>query len=381
MLMASASRSAGGVFEAVRHLSGNLRAHAPINIHVVGLEDEAFNDDRHLWGSIPVSAVPVIGPRSFGFAPHLSRRLLDAAPEVLHVHGLWMYTSLAALRWSRKTKRPLVVSPHGMLDRWALRNSRIKKRIAALLFERAHLTSAAVVHALCESEANAIRDYGLRNPICIIPNGVELPEQGESAPAPWHEAVPSADRVLLYLGRLHPKKNLRPLLQAWAATPKKGWQLVIAGWDQNGHEHELRTEVAQAGASDSIHFIGPQFGAAKAAAFQNCDAFILPSLSEGLPMVVLEAWAHAKPVLMTAECNLPLGFSSGSALRIGSDQAALRAGLRELFSQSQAQLALTGFNGLELVKQHFTWKIISRQMADVYRWISKGGGRPESIQC
>ena len=67
----------------------------------------------------------------------------------------------------------------------------------------------------------------------------------------------------------------------------------------------------------SVVFLGPQFGAEKSECYRACDAFILPSLSEGLPMTVLEAWSYAKPVLMTAECNLPEGFAAGAAVRIG----------------------------------------------------------------
>jgi glycosyltransferase involved in cell wall biosynthesis len=60
-------------------------------------------------------------------------------------------------------------------------------------------------------------------------------------------------------------------------------------------------------------FLGPLFGQEKDAAYRACDGFILPSLSEGLPMAVLEAWAHAKPVMLTPECNLPEGFTAEAA--------------------------------------------------------------------
>ena len=172
----------------------------------------------------------------------------------------------------------------------------------------------------------------------------------------------------MYLGRIHPKKGLVNLLRAWASVARpqssdfcplsSDWTLTIAGWDQGGHEAELKrlaTELeipwrdcreapsplrGEGGRKPdevdfsisafqrfSVFFLGPLFGAEKAAAYRSCDAFILPSFSEGLPMVVLEAWAYGKPVLMTPECNLPEGFAVSAAIRIETNPKALREDL------------------------------------------------------
>ena len=104
-------------------------------------------------------------------------------------------------------------------------------------------------------------------------------------------------KVLLYLGRLHPKKNLANLIRAWNDSQRwrsDSWVLAIAGWDQGGYERELKRIAA----SPSVVFLGPQFGAAKSECYRAFDAFILPSLSEGLPLPVMEAWAYAQPLLL-----------------------------------------------------------------------------------
>ena len=95
--------------------------------------------------------------------------------------------------------------------------------------------------------------------------------------------------------------------------------LVIAGWNQGSQEAMLRRLIATLGAADTVCLAGPQFGDDKAASFARADAFVLPSLSEGLPVAVLEAWSYGLPVLMTEACNLPEGFAAGAALRIGTD--------------------------------------------------------------
>lgn len=141
-------------------------------------------------------------------------RLESGRLSLLHIHGLWMYPSVACMQWSRG-KRPYLVSPHGMLDGWALRNSAWKKILAARLYENRHLRGAACLNALNESEAASIRAYGLRNPVCIVPNGVDLPDQ--------RPTLGGGEKVCLFLGRLHPKKGLPALLSAWAKIRVRAW--------------------------------------------------------------------------------------------------------------------------------------------------------------
>src|SRR5262249_14830197 len=106
----------------------------------------------------------------------------------------------------------------------------------------------------------------------------------------------------------------------------------------------------------------------------------LPSLSEGLPMTVLEAWSYAKPVLMTPECNLPEGFSADAALRIGSSAYQIAAGLNQLFEMSDDDRAAMGTRGRTLVARQFSWPRIGEQMRTVYEWALSGGPRPESVR-
>jgi poly(glycerol-phosphate) alpha-glucosyltransferase len=307
--------------------------------------------------------------------------LAAADLDILSSHGLWKYSSVAALRWHQQTAGPYIVHPHGTLESWALRNAAWKKRVAASLYENQHLRKAACVRALCDPEAQSIRAYGIQNPVCIIPNGVDLPELSQR---PAIEAPPFAGgrKILLYLGRLHPKKNVASLIRAWEELRKSepstsdSWILAIAGWDQGGYENELKPLVTV----PSIVFLGPQFGADKAEYYRTCDAFILPSLSEGLPMTVLEAWAYAKPVLMTCECNLPEGFAAGAALQIGTTPEQIAAGLKQLIEFSDADRTSIGARGRALVSTKFSWADIGQQMRAVYEWLLGGGAPPPSVR-
>lgn len=371
----SISRTLGGIFEIERKLAQSLVEIPETSIDVLGVEDEHTWADLPAWRPLQPQYFPSTGrPVSFRYSSSLERAILANDSNLLHMHALWTHNSVIVNKWVQRWKRPYLITANGMLDQWAVRNSGWKKRIALALYERKCLNRAACIQVNSQNEHDSVREFGLRNPICIIPNGVDLPERKEEAPSPWAD-LPPGQKVLLYLGRLHPKKGLVNLLKAWnqAATPPD-WTLAIAGWDQGGHETELKTL-----ASSSVIFLGPRFGKDKALCYQNCDAFILPSFSEGLPIVVLEAWSHARPVLMTPECNLPEGFSSNSALRVQPSVSSITEGLQKLFAMSDEERESMGARGLALAKKRFTWPQIAADIRSVYAWMLGAGPKPSCV--
>ncbi len=385
MLAPYISRRAGGLMDCVRSLSRFLKNEHDTDVDVISVEDEFSTEDRARWGDL---SVHLLAPKyaSFRYAPELSRQLASLTPDIVHTHGIWTYLSVATIRWSKSngvvTPRPYLVSTHGMLDPWALHNSRWKKIIAAFVFERRHLENAACIHAVNQAEAAAIRTFGLRNPICVISNGVEVRGSNPTdRMPPWAADRVGGRKVLLYLGRLHPKKGLSILLRGWkeASKRERGWVLVIAGWDQGGHRAELEQLARELKITDSIHFSGPLFGKERAAAYQNADAFVLPSVSEGQPLVVLEAWSHARPVLMTPECNLPEGFQERAAIRMSTTVEGAAEGLEKLFASDELTLQEMGRRGLALVMANFSWSQIASQMFAVYNWLLGRSAAPDCV--
>jgi glycosyltransferase involved in cell wall biosynthesis len=387
-LVNSVSREAGGLFQSVRGLAKAVES-TNSGVQVFGISDEQSAFDLKEWRPLSVQAFhPRL--RTWGYSNELVPAMLGADLDVLSVHGLWKYCSVGSRRWHHQTGRPYVVHPHGMLEPWALRNAKWKKRIAALLYENEHLRRAACLRALSEAEAESIRAYGLGNAICVIPNGVDLPEQSDRSGTkadshPFGELARNR-KILLYLGRLHPKKNLVNLIHAWKqiadahSSIKDSWLLAIAGWDQAGYQRELNKQVSECGLANSIMMMGPLFGEDKDAAYRGSDAFILPSLSEGLPMTVLEAWAHAKPVLMTPECHFSEGFSAEAALRIGSSPQEIANGLKQLTEMSDNDRRAMGNRGRSLAATKFSWPRIGEEMLAVYEWVLGGGAVPETIR-
>lgn len=368
------SQRASGVKVVVERLSAALERTGQ-RVRVFGLSDTAWQDgDKAKWTGAPAEVFATRGPGAFGYAPALAPAIRAFAPDIIHAHGLWMYGSVISANMARAGVAN-VISPHGMLDSWALSQGRFKKKIASLAFERGHLQGARCIHALNSQEAEAIRACLPNAPVAVVPNGVDLMRQ-QTAPPPisaWRTAFPPEARTLLYLGRLHRKKNLAPLIAAFGQIPHTSWRLVIAGPDQDNTQANLERQVKALGLGDKVRFVGSQFGADKIATLASADAFILPSLSEGLPMAVLEAWAARLPVLMSDVCNLPDGFAAGAAIDTGTSQASIARALTALVSLPDAARLDMGMRGHALVERDYTWDSVANRFVTLYEWCRAHG--------
>ncbi|WP_420394286.1 glycosyltransferase [Acuticoccus sp.] len=372
------SRAGGGIFSVVLAHARELTRRPATRVTVYGLDDDPQRLDRAHWRDLTVVRYPA---SRLGFAPRLAGDLERDGHDIVHQHGLWLHLSVMVSRWRRRTGRPVVLSPHGMLEPWALGNSSWKKRLAGLLFERQNLCGAAAIHC-SPSEASAVRAHGVQAPIATIPNGTDLPDLSHARPVPGELVAPDR-RTLLFLARLHPKKGIAELLEAFAllkaAAPKlaAGWRLLVVGWDDGGHAAGFEACARALGLTAAeVAFPGPRFGEDKSAMLAASDAFVLPSHSEGFPMAVLEAWAHALPVLMTAECNIPEGFAAGAAVRIVNEPRALAAALERALADPE--LPAMGQRGRQLVEGSYAWPAIACELGSVYAWLT---GREECPPC
>lgn len=367
LLTASASRLGGGVFEAVVAQSRIIRELGAEAV-VFAIADEHTRQDEHRFGPVKIVASEAVGPRQIGFAPALPARLLAAGLDCLHLHGIWMYPSRAATLWARKTGRAYIVSPHGMLDPWIVSRGRWKKALARGGYERTSWQAATRLHALTGREAHDIaRETGRRDSIVIANAGPEPGRERGHMPAP----------VLAYIGRIHPKKNLAALIAAWTRSRlPQGARLVLAGWGDERDVAALRREVAAAG--PAVEFLGPVYGTEKQDLLDRARFVILPSLSEGLPMAVLEAWAAGTPTIMTGECNLAEGFQAGAAVQCGYDEQAISAALeRALALPEQDWLAMSAA-ALNLARSEYSPARIAGNWEQAYlaaMQSAQGGGR------
>jgi glycosyltransferase involved in cell wall biosynthesis len=268
-----------------------------------------------------------------------------------------------------------------MLEPWALRSKRWKKKVYWSLLEKRNLEGARCLRALTRSEAEHYRDAGLRQPIVIIPNGVEVP--AEICPEPFYDRYPQlrGRRLLLFLGRIHPKKGLALLCQSWASICRDypDAQLILAGPDSEGTKVLLEAQISALGIESRVTFAGMLRGNEKWAALRAATVFLLPSYSEGFSIAVLEAMGAGIPVIVSRQCYFPEVETSGSGWVIEVEATSLSRALRECLALSASELAMLGTNGRRLVKSRFQWDVVGRQTADVIDWIL-GGSEPCSTE-
>jgi glycosyltransferase involved in cell wall biosynthesis len=301
--------------------------------------------------------------------------------DVVQIHGLWQGHCITAGVAARHHRKPLVISAHGMLESWALRNKIWKKWIYSLLVERPNLQRCTLLRALTLAEASDYRRFGLTNPIAIIPNGVDpvVGSNPQMCLSCWPELRDR--RVVLYLSRIHYKKGVDLLVKAWAKVSAQfaDAHLVIAGPDSEGTRSKIEQLVKDRDLSSRITFTGGVFGDLKASLMSAASLFILPSHSEGFSVAVLEALAAGLPVIITKGCNFPEVSVNGAGWIISPNEYEIHDAMREALESSTSDLKDRGTRGQQLVQSRYSWPHIGQQMADAYDW-SLGGPRPSSME-
>ncbi len=319
------------------------------------------------------------------YSPALRQRFEADMDEidVVHNHSLWMLPTSYAARVAQRRGVASMFTIHGFLEPWALTRSRWKKRLVGWAFQNRDLRRSTCIHVNSRSELANVRAYGLKNPMAIIPNGIHLSEF-ENLPdrEVFVEQYPElADKkICLFLSRLHEKKGLGHLVEAWGrvANEFSDWQLVVAGPD-DGYEEEVKRRVTEFGVEESVTMTGALYGEDKYAALSAADVFALPSFSEGFAMAVLEALACGLPSLITPGCNFPEVVEHGAGVEVTADVKGTEVGLRGLLMRSEAERAVMCDNALSLIRERYTWDRVAESLLEVYRWMQGGGDLPEAV--
>ena len=360
----------GGPSRAVRSL---CNAMARAGAHVTLLAGDHGHPEAALMRPDPALVTTRLVPihRRFGLP---SYRFDLPAADIVHDNGIWSPGNYAATTAAARAHIPTVITPHGMLDPWALAHKPFKKRLAWQLYQHRLLNAARGLHAAAAPEYTSIRAKFPRHPIATIANGVDCP-----AVVPVHAPT----NTVLALSRLHPVKNLPGLIAAWgivAADPRfAGWTLAIHGPDANGHRAVLAAAIAAAGLQSRITLGDAVSEADKPALFAAADLFILPSFSENFGIVVAEALAHGLPVI--ASTGTPWADLPAKACGWHVDPApqSLAAALVEALALAPETRAAMGARGHAHAQSAFGWPAIAQQMLGFYDWLLHAGTPPPFI--
>jgi glycosyltransferase involved in cell wall biosynthesis len=375
LVVSSICRAGGGVSEAVKQLAFELYAKEGISVEVITLLTPHFEEDSKSWPPIPIHACRQFGPRNFGFSPSMLRQILRIKPDIIHMHGIWMYHGFAVYLWHLISKKNYIITPHGMLEKWIIGRSPILKKLVSILFQKKLIKNSFSIQALTSKEVQDIHD-SIPNPeTIIIPNYVPQLKKPNKKPA-WYKDEYSNKNIFLFLGRIHDKKGWNELLAAWRKINNedkefsKNSLLVFCGWLDNcpNFENEIDKLSNKYG---NVVFAGPQHGSDKNATYYASNAFILPSKSEGLPMTILEAWQAGLIVLMTKECNLEIGFKYKAAIAITSNVDGIKLGLEKYIELSDFEKKTIINNGTDLIQKHFSSNVITKKFIDLYKKANK----------
>ena len=294
--------------------------------------------------------------------------------DLIHGHGLWLPLNWATGRAAIKRGTPLVITTRGSLNLNALKHSSLKKQVVGLLFDNRHLRAARCIHVTSHDEYVAIRQYGLKNPVAIIPNGIQPDVFQNVIPSQEFKqkyGIPTNAKILLFLSRISWEKGLEDLADAWCkiAPEFTDWQLVIVGTGKPEYVTKLKQVYGANQGSSQVSWLGSFEGRDKIAAYSAASLFVLPSHTENFSLVTVEALAAGVPVVTTQGtpwAELPK-YDSGWWVPVGSE--GVTVALREAMAMTEDRLGEMGLRGKAMIGEKYTWPVIARQMSEVYEWI------------
>lgn len=312
--------------------------------------------------------------RPFSFYCSLQAQASGTRLDVIHDHGLWLPMHGTIALAARRLDVPLVVSTRGMLTPWALQHNQWRKRLVWSAYQEWALHQATLFHVTSEEEVEALRDLGFDQPVALIPNGVHLPEPRDT------DASSPEPRRALFLSRLHPKKGLPMLLEAWAEVRPEGWELVLVGPSEENHRDELEEQVRQYEMEDTVRFSGAVSEEEKWEVYRRADLFVLPSHSENFGIVVAEALAAGVPAITTTGTPWRELEKRNCGWWVEPETGSLAKALREALHCPPTTLREMGQRGRALVEERYTWSGVAAQLLASYRWVLGDTDRPDCVQ-
>jgi glycosyltransferase involved in cell wall biosynthesis len=372
-VLLSTSVDYGGPAAVVRNLTQNL-VDLGVETSVVTLAKRnslslQFADDV----SVRTCGIAVLPKLGLPMSHSLIGALLDESKtsDLVHLHDMWHLPQLVGAFTSRLKERPYVVSPHGALEPWCFEQHRISKAAAWRFYEKRILNEAKRVHALTEEEKRTVQRLGVESMISIIPSGVNLQtidEFRQKARSESDQSKGEQTPFILYIGRIHPKKQLDIVLDSFErlAIVDREISLVITGPDPDGLWASMRSRLQKANLTKRVRYLGFVDEVTKFRLMTSAALFVQASKTEGLSMAILEAMACGTPVIVSAGCNIPevQEYHAGYVVP-DKPQAFLQAITRALNDEALRKSMRT--NARRLVEEKFTARATASEMKKVYR--------------
>ncbi|HBE20250.1 MAG TPA: glycosyltransferase [Cyanobacteria bacterium UBA11149] len=381
--------SYGGTTQVVLELAKTLGG----NIHLDLITTDANGSDKlayplELWidrENYRIQYFPSWHRNDLIFSPSLINWLFNhvSSYDIVHTHTIFAPLISISHRICKAKNIPYIMTPHGMLEPWALAYKAWKKRIYYTLWEKFFLQQASAIQVLAQSEANSIKSLGLNQPVVVIPNGIH-PDEFQSLPNPeiFYQNFPNTRNktIILFLGRIDPKKGLDLLAPAFAKVHNHFPQthLIVAGPDNIGFLSTARSYFAKAGCIDEVTFTGMLTDSLKYSALAAASLYVAPSYSEGFSMSVLEGMASGLPSIITTGCNFPEAAHAKAAYVVSLDSDAIANALLESLKNPQ-QAKEMGNRAINFICQNYTWEQAAKRLIEVYTAIAESKPLPDYL--
>lgn len=349
--IAGIDKTDGGTTEYMRLLSSELKNHVELivatrissnPIEIKGVTVKFFNTSILRW---------------FTMVNEFTSLLEKEKPKLVHINGIWNPQNWGFQKAAQNLGIKVIVSPHGMLEPWIMANNPFKKKIALFLYQKKAIDCATYIHATAKMEAESIRALGFKNPISVIPNGIDITDVKEIKKY-------YGTRKMVFLSRIHPKKGIELLLEAWRNCNTNGWILEIAG---NGDENYIGKLNRSSEDLKNVHFVGAKYGDAKWKFLQSADVMVLPTHSENFGIVIAEALAVGVPVITTKGTpweDLDI-YQCGWWINLSVSN--LEKAITNVIHTPVEVLQKMGFKGRILVAEKYEIKEITNKIIDLYQ--------------
>ncbi|HUG11070.1 MAG TPA: glycosyltransferase [Opitutaceae bacterium] len=362
-LVASLDARHGGPSRSVRATAEALAARG----HEVELLATSSVERSAAEGGVVVREFRRESPAMLVVSSGLRRHLASNAYDVLHAHGLWTRQLAYARAASANFGSRFVISPRGMLAPWALRHHPLRKRLARQFVHPGAFSGADGWHATSPGEAGEITAAGFTQPVCVAPNGVDIPNEADLAGARrwWQTTEPalaSGKPVALFHSRFHKKKRVLELIDLWASLPDTGWLLALVGIPEDYSVDALKEKVFEDGLANRVVV---DDGTEAPQPYATADLFLLPTHSENFGLVVAEALAAGVPALVTDTAPWSALAPNGAGWCVSWES--YRETLATALATPREQLAAMGARGRAWVGESFPWSRTAQLLEEFYK--------------
>lgn len=359
--------SGGGITSCLADLLRGLDAIAGADDAVKLLTVDSYSEPLVGNGEGWLQTVPNDYRTPLALSKNLKRALAETDADLFHTNGLWMHVNHITAKEAHRRCVPFVLSPHGMLFEQALKRSRWKKWPLKRIWFDKDIKHASAIHVTSEEEAQQVRQYGYKGRIELIPNPVAIPNY---IPDVLVNKEQSDVPIFGFLGRLHPRKGVEVLIDAFSAAKYargKDARLMIMGTGDAVYEAELRDRAHQKGVADVTEFVGQVSGREKFERLAMLSALVVPSDFENFGMIVPEALSVETPVVASLNTPWEMLQTEKAGWWTSRDTPVLSDVMNQIAEMSTSELRDMGHRGAKIVKEKFDVSVVAREMWKLYK--------------